>query len=204
MKQTLCILLLVFISCKPQESPKSKSLNQTGLFIPGIVLKSDLSYTPNNSLWTLNGKKFSGYAISFHPNKSLKEQLRFQNGRKQNQSRRWFPNGDIEAISNYNRGKLQGNKKNWIPDSIHTLVSHLQYNSGKLHGPQKKWYSTGELFKDLNFNMGKEEGQQKAYRKNGALFANYEAKEGRIFGLKKAALCFGLEDEEIQTSGKDF
>ena len=28
--------------------------------------------------------------------------------------------------------------------------------------------------------------------------ANYEAKEGRTFGLKKASLCFGLEDENIQ------
>ena len=46
--------------------------------------------------------------------------------------------------------------------------------------------------------MGKEEGIQQAFRKNGDLFANYEAKEGRIFGLKKAALCFGLEDENIQ------
>ena len=46
--------------------------------------------------------------------------------------------------------------------------------------------------------MGKEEGIQQAFRKNGDLFANYEAREGRIFGLKKAALCFGLEDEKIQ------
>lgn len=46
--------------------------------------------------------------------------------------------------------------------------------------------------------MGMEEGIQQTFRKNGALYANYEAKEGRIFGLKKAALCYGLEDQSIQ------
>jgi antitoxin component YwqK of YwqJK toxin-antitoxin module len=69
---------------------------------------------------------------------------------------------------------------------------------GKAHGEQKQWYPTGELYKKLNMNMGKEEGIQQAFRKNGDLYANYEAKEGRIFGLKKAALCYGLEDENIK------
>lgn len=46
--------------------------------------------------------------------------------------------------------------------------------------------------------MGREEGLQQAFRRNGYLYANYEARNGRIFGLKKAALCYGLEDENIQ------
>lgn len=46
--------------------------------------------------------------------------------------------------------------------------------------------------------MGKEEGMQQAFRKNGDLFVNYEARNGRIFGMKKAALCFGIEDKNIQ------
>ena len=47
-------------------------------------------------------------------------------------------------------------------------------------------------------NMGKEEGIQKAFRENGDLFANYEAKGGRNYGLKRAFLCVGLEDEVVQ------
>ncbi|EPR68296.1 hypothetical protein [Cyclobacterium qasimii] len=46
--------------------------------------------------------------------------------------------------------------------------------------------------------MGREEGLQQAFRKNGELFANYEAKDGRIFGLKRAVLCVGLEDEVVK------
>ena len=48
--------------------------------------------------------------------------------------------------------------------------------------------------------MGKEEGIQQAFRKNGDLYANYEAKNGRIFGLKKASLCFGLENQKIKNN----
>ena len=54
------------------------------------------------------------------------------------------------------------------------------------------------IFQKINLNMGREEGVQQAFRKNGALFANYEAKDGRIFGLKRATLCFSLEEEDIQ------
>jgi len=98
---------------------------------------------------------------------------------------------------------LHGDKKVWSQDSAHILLTHYTFQNGSAHGEQKKWYPTGELFKVLHLNMGKEEGIQQAFRKNGALFANYEAREGRIFGLKKAALCYGLEDEQVKLSKND-
>lgn len=45
---------------------------------------------------------------------------------------------------------------------------------------------------------GREEGMQKAWRENGKIYNNYEAKNGRIFGLKRANLCYELENEEVQ------
>jgi antitoxin component YwqK of YwqJK toxin-antitoxin module len=66
------------------------------------------------------------------------------------------------------------------------------------HGEQKQWHQTGEIYKKIHLNMGREEGIQQAYRKNGALYANNEAKNGRIFGLRKATLCDGLEDENVK------
>ena len=35
---------------------------------------------------------------------------------------------------------------------------------------------------------------------NGKIYNNYEAKNGRIFGLKRASLCFQLEDEIVQNN----
>ncbi len=170
----------------------------TSIELPNTTVdKSELQYNNKKSLLTLNDQLYSGYAVSIYPDSTLKEKIGILNGKKQNQSIQWYPDGHYKQVSNYNEGKLHGERKTWSSDASHLLIAHLNYNSGRAHGEQKKWYTTGELFKKLNLNMGREEGIQKAFRKNGDLFANYEAKEGRIFGLKKAALCFGLEDENI-------
>ena len=54
----------------------------------------------------------------------------------------------------------------------------------------------------MQLNEGKEEGIQQAFRKNGVIYANYEARKGRIFGLKKAKLCYSLVNENVQTKKK--
>lgn len=162
------------------------------------IEKSKLNYDNKVSLWTLEGKKFSGYAVSYFQDSTLLQKFGILNGKKQNESMDWYADGHLKNSANYHQGKLHGEKKFWTSDTTHTLVSHLNYHLGKLNGVQKKWYVTGEIFKILNLAMGKEEGMQQAFRKNGDLFANYEARKGRTFGLKKAALCFGLEDENIK------
>lgn len=159
---------------------------------------AELTYDTKTSNWILNGELFSGYAVDFYQDNIMKEKIGIWNGRKQNQTIKWYADGHYRQVANYHKGKLHGEKKTWSSSTDHVLISFLNYQFGKAHGEQKKWYPTGELFKKLNLNMGKEEGIQQAYRKNGDLFANYEAKEGRIFGLKKAALCFGLDDEIVQ------
>jgi len=169
------------------------------LEIPNTTVElSELHYNKQTSRWTLNDQLFSGHAVSFYQDSILKEKINLLNGKKQNQSTIWYPDGHFKQVAMYHKGKLHGEKKKWTSDSRHILISHLHYYLGKAHGEQKIWYPTGELYKKLQLKMGKEEGIQKAYRKNGALYSNYEAKEGRIFGLKKAALCFGLDDETIQ------
>ena len=57
----------------------------------------------------------------------------------------------------------------------------------------------GRALQKAELKNGKEEGMQQAFRKNGVAYANYEAREGRIFGLKKTALCYGLEDENLKS-----
>lgn len=202
-----CIFLIVFLSYTIFTCSENR-MEQVGtsplkwvdsLEVPiNEIDKSELIYDRLQSIWMLDGMPYSGQAISQYDEGTLKEKTGFLNGKKQNESIHYYPDGNHKSISNYHLGKLHGDKKTWLSDSTHVLVSHLHYHLGKVHGKQMKWYPTGELFKVLHLNMGKEEGIQQAYRKNGVLYANYEAREGRIFGLRKAALCYGLEDENIQ------
>lgn len=190
------------IACAEEHGKDNSSeivLSEKSKVVPGNQInRSRLTYDRFESMWLLGDDPYSGFAITTYEDGMIKEKLGILDGKKQNESRTYFPDGSTKSISNYENGKLHGEKKSWLQDSIRVLVSHLNYHRGKLHGKQLKWYPTGEIFKVLNLEMGKEKGMQKAYRKNGNLYANYEAKKGRIFGLKKAALCFELEDEKIQ------
>ncbi|MEM6738004.1 MAG: membrane-binding protein, partial [Bacteroidota bacterium] len=177
----------------------TSATTRTSVKIPDITVdKSLVKYNKETSLWSLNDEPYSGYMISLHQDSTLKEKTGISNGKKQNQSMKWYPDGHLKQVANYQEGKLHGEKKLWSPDTSHILLAHLNYQVGKAHGEQRQWYPTGELYKKLNLNMGREDGIQQAFRRNGEIYANYEAKEGRIFGLKKAALCYGLEDENIK------
>lgn len=196
----LLSLNLVLIGCSKQKGkPITNNTTNTLLEIPDtLVEKSELKYNHKTSIWTLNNLPYSGFAASYYPDNNLKEKFGILHGKKQNKFIKWYPDGHFKNVATYDKGKLHGAKKIWSADSTHNLIAHYNYHTGRPHGEQKKWYPTGELFKKMNLNRGKEEGMQQAFRKNGALYANYEAREGRIFGLKKAKLCYSLEDENIQ------
>ena len=189
----------LFMACSEKKVELSQS-NDTDIVleVPEIIVsKSAVKYDHKISLWTLNNSPYSGFVVSYYPDSTLKEKLGILNGKKQNETTQWFPDGHLKIVTNYNRGKLHGEKKIWSRDSLHVLIAQFQYHNGKANGEQKKWYPSGQLYQKLNLNEGKELGLQQAYRKNGVLYANYEAKHGRIFGLKKANLCYQLEDEVI-------
>ncbi|MFY0592311.1 toxin-antitoxin system YwqK family antitoxin [Roseivirga sp.] len=190
----------LLVACTLDKEGNSKNGNlEFRQEVPEITIeKSMLQYDPKISLWLLNGKPFSGFAISHYEDGSLMEKIGILDGKRENKVIKWYPDGHFKNITNYHEGKLHGEKKVWTSDSSHVLIAHYNFYLGRAHGKQRKWYSTGEPYKILTLNMGKEEGIQQAFRENGALYANYEARGGRIFGLKKAALCYGLEEESFQ------
>lgn len=168
------------------------------LTVPDIVIEKDkLIYQNHSSKWTLNDVAFSGLVESYYEDGSIKQRFGVLKGLRQGAALDWFEDGHLKFSANYHQGRLHGEKKIWYENSNHQLASQLNYHQGKLNGIQMKWYATGEIFKLLNLNMGQEEGIQQAFRKNGVLYANYEAREGRVFGLKRASLCFELEEETL-------
>ncbi len=194
----ILFLSLLWTSCKQKMKPSQSSVAAVFVVPKTTVLKSKITYNHKISSWILNDKPYSGFAVSYYPDNILKEKFGILDGKKQNKFTQWYPDGHVKNIANYHKGKLHGEKKMWSADSQHILIAQYNFVFGKAHGEQKKWYPDGKLFKRMNLNKGREEGMQQAFRKNGVLYANYEAREGRIFGLKKATLCYGLQDETIQ------
>lgn len=198
----LILSIIICPSCADQSIDEQSTISpiaeQPLVVPPHQIAKSKLTFNRFKSLWLLDTIPYSGTAVTHYDNGTLKEKIGMLNGRKQNASISYFPDGHPQSHSSFYKGQLHGEKKSWSPDSTHILLAHLHFHLGKAAGEQRKWYPTGELFQILNMSDGKEEGLQRAYRKNGDLYANYEAKNGRIFGLKKAALCFSLEDEKFE------
>jgi len=191
--------MLLLVCCQSNNISNQEVLIENYLKLPDTTfLLENLKFDKSKALWFHGDILASGTVLSYYPNDSLKQKFGIFRGRKQNESFDWYPDGHLRNYTNYQKGKLHGIKKTWTSDSLHVQIAEFNFKNGHGHGKQTKWYNTGELYQELNLNMGKEEGMQKAYRKNGDLYANYEARDGRIFGLKKAALCFELENEIIQ------
>ncbi|AEV31670.1 hypothetical protein Oweho_0656 [Owenweeksia hongkongensis DSM 17368] len=162
------------------------------------VLQSNLRLDPNKGLVYYQNRPFSGFSISYYQNAIPSETIQYRKGKKEGKLKKWFSDGTLSFEATYADGKLHGITKSWWSNGYQR--SETNYVEGKVDGKLTQWYNTGDKFKELNYTMGQENGMQKAWRKNGKLYSNYEARDGRIFGLKRANLCYELKDEEVQFS----
>ena len=160
------------------------------------VLKEKLVLHPNKGLVFHLEQPFSGYATSYYPNAVMSERVGYWLGKKQGVYQKWFKDGRLSFEANYQEGKKHGTSKTWWRNGA--LRSASIHEMGITNGIQKQWYQNGQLFKLMRIVDGKEEGLQQSWRDNGKIYNNYEAKNGRIFGLKRANLCYELEDEIVQ------
>ncbi len=199
------IILTTILGCNPTvENSSSFEVVENQLpcsFSPIIpkffVLKDSVILKNEESRWYYKGKLFSGYAIAHHENGSLSEKMGFTDGKRNGKALWWYRDGQLKKELDYLNNKMHGKKRFWGSGINNSLLHEFNYQNGKRHGIQQVWYANGEPFKKGNYAFGFEQGIQQAWNRNGKLYINYEAKNGRTFGLRKATLCYKLEDQEI-------
>lgn len=197
-KYRLLFLTLLFpvIFAVWQKSPSFSGL-ESFTFSTYLTIQEDLLFLDqHHGTFFYQGKPFTGVAESFYPNGVKAKETSFRAGKKQGISRKWFSDGQISFEAQYLRNRLHGMAKTWWKNG--QLRSWAQFNKGILEGTVKEWYKSGAKFKEMHYVQGKEEGLQKAWRENSKIYNNYEAKNNRIFGLKRANLCYELKDENVQ------
>ena len=141
---------------------------------------------------------FTGIAIRKNNNNNVIESMSLISGKRNGLHSKWFDSGVLSFEVQYTNGLRDGISKTWWVNG--NLRSQYSYEKDALQGKQFQYYQSGLPFKELTFVKGKEDGMQKSWRENGKLYNNYEAKNGRIFGLKRADLCFQLDDEKVQVA----
>jgi antitoxin component YwqK of YwqJK toxin-antitoxin module len=198
MKLSLLIFLFFLLGCsssiKKGESASGVN-NEIEIDATNIIHKDSLSLNGNTGVWTYKTQAFTGYAVKYHLNDSLKEKTGFFNGKKQGVYHVWFENGVLKLASYYNQNVLEGSYKSWWNNGV--LASEANYEDGKKQGLERKWFMSGEISKKSNLLNDKEDGLQQAWLENGKLYVNYEAKNGRIFGMRRANSCYQLKDEFV-------
>lgn len=138
---------------------------------------------------------FSGTAVTYFEDGSLEKRTTYLNGKKHGLLQKWSAPDTFAYESNYKENRRHGTATFWWANG--NIRGEAQYIEGKLHGIQRQWYQSGAMFKELHYEYGVASGIQRAWRENGKLYANYEARNGRIYGLKRANLCYELDDEKI-------
>lgn len=188
-------LLFVLGACVNQNRVPSQPNENYGL-LNKVVTHDSLVLRPNEGLVYLESRPFTGTGINQYMSGKQARSIKYLAGKKEGLYQKWFEDGTLSYEAHYRMGKLIGTAKSWWKNG--QLRSIARYENGVLHGKQEQWYKSGALFKEMNLVMGKEEGMQKAWRENGKIYNNYEAKNGRIFGLKRANLCYELDNEITQ------
>ncbi|MEO0574541.1 MAG: toxin-antitoxin system YwqK family antitoxin [Pseudomonadota bacterium] len=144
---------------------------------------------------TLDGRAYSGTAITHFPNGDLAKSEQFVDGRREGVLRMWFANGNLAFESRYRKGRRMGATVSWWANGAKR--SETYYADDKPDGISWHWYSTGAPYKRYSYAAGQPVGLQKAWRKNGKLYSNFEYRNGRAYGLRNANLCVELNDEQI-------
>jgi len=191
---TLIICLLI-ISCN--RNTEAKVTNDT----PSVNSKFELAVTLNElnlhkGLFYYKGEPFTGVATSIYLDGTISEKTAFAKGKKHGAEEKYFSNGVLSFKANYINGVRNGQTTSWWSNGNKRSIAN--YQNGIPHGKQYQWYTSGVKFKVITLVNGQEEGLQQSWRENGKIYNNYEAKNGRIFGLKRANLCFQLDDEQVQ------
>lgn len=141
------------------------------------------------------GEPLTGQAVTFYPNGQMASADEFVDGRRQGYARSWFPNGVMAYEVFYSAEQKQGLERSWWANG--QLRYQLTFVDGLQEGEGWHWYRSGAKFKKSNHLAGQPVGIQQAWRENGELFSNFEYRNGRIYGLRKANTCVGIEDQQI-------
>jgi antitoxin component YwqK of YwqJK toxin-antitoxin module len=198
MKVIKLFLLIFILGCTITTKNKDSESNRLEKKVVDdtmIVHKDSLVLNGNEGNWYFKKKLYSGYAVKYYTNDSLKEKTGFFNGKKQGAYKVWFENGVLQLETHYNQNVLVNTYKAWWINGVLALESI--YINGEKQGVERQWYADGNLSKERNLLEGQENGLQRAWLQNGKIYVNYEAKNGRTFGMRRANLCYQLKNEKI-------
>lgn len=170
-----------------------------------LILASAFLTVTNTNAQKVNQKTTERIQKSYWPNKTLRQEGPFLNGRKHGFFKQYNQDGSLSREANYKNGKLHGLSKlynkgqlsiefNYQNNKRHgffklynedgSLSRKSYYKHGKLHGPFRG-YNKGRLSFEINYRNNKKHGVVKHYNQDGSLSREAYYKNGKLHGLSK-------------------
>lgn len=193
-KSLLFILMISLVAC--HSSTDEGQANFLNLEIPEVeVLEGDtrFSMSTDGTIY-LDSMMFSGYMVTFYPDRSLKSKKSYYQGRLEGNFISYYPNGQIYSHRPYHLGEKHGEHLGYYEDGQLKFQSY--FVNGFSQGTHKGWYPSGSLKKEMNYKDGKEFGAQKYWRSDGKMRSNYVVREnGRRYGMLGLKRCAKIDSE---------
>lgn len=164
------------------------------------VQASDPKITHANGMLFYAGNTFTGNLLTRSSDGDTLQFEKYENGRLEGESRRWYDNGALSEIREYHEGKKTGIHQGFWPDHSKRFLYHFLNDLAE--GNQKDWTDKGLLWRDFNYKNGQEDGPQKMWWENGSIRMNYTVIKGRRFGLQGVKNCDTVSENDINISDK--
>lgn len=195
MKRGIFIFLMI-ISCRetgklPQPQVQKSAFRPE---IPDKVIRyGDSSLHIENGIWYAGGQPYSGMIETYFPDGMLQARQTFYQGKEEGIRDTWYPNGLPESVRYYRDGEKDSVHRGWWPNGQLRYEYHFQM--GNYEGDWKEWYASGVLMKHIIYQAGKELAG-KGWRENGKPYMSFVRRDGRLYGLINANLCYSLRNEK--------
>ncbi|HAS45309.1 MAG TPA: hypothetical protein DCS93_32800 [Microscillaceae bacterium] len=192
MKQAFKLFCLVGLAilCTNCQSDQAQDIK-----IPNEKVEAGLSgfKQKNGTLW-YDGKPFSGYRFSKHPNGKIATITGYWQGKKEGEAKAFYATGKPRYQKFYHQGKRTKTHYGWYSTGKKRFIR--QYNKGLMVGVEQLYYRNGRLAVQRHFENGKEQGPQKEWSEKGKLVSNYVVKKGRRYGVLGRKNCVSVYKNE--------
>ena len=193
-------ILVIGFACQDKLPPTETVVTAQDLWVDtGMVARDTVLYSAlrstSNGLLLKDNRKFSGYAVTFYPNKKIKTISSVYEGMMHCMFRSYYESGALHEARQFKENLNTGKHCGYWPNG-NKQFDYVYYRDKKI-GYLNRWYENGKPYLFLHYKEDKEEGLQQGWRENGKLFINYVAKDGFRYGLQETMLCYKLNEGNI-------
>lgn len=187
---TLGVVFLLLAACRSgnQEAPNVVPLS------PAVIVEStDTALSLINGVYWYHGRLFNGRRIVRYADGRKRAEECYAAGKEEGHWLGWYPDGSQEYSRYFHAGEKDSVAMGWWPNGRQQYEYH--YRNGIYEGYFKEWYMSGHPLKKIIYLHGQAQSG-KGWRDNGKVYMSFIMRNGRIYGLVNANLCYSLEDEK--------